>query len=75
MTREQIRSAALELNPADREALAEELLLSIGDTDRESIDAAWLAEAHRRDEAYAKGMTTARPVDQVIARLQRRTAQ
>lgn len=75
MTREQIRSAALELNPVDREALAEELLLSISEDDRQSIDSAWLAEAHRRDAAFAKGTMTARPVEDVLARFQRRAAQ
>lgn len=74
MTREQIRSAAFELDPTDREALAEELLLSIGDADRNSIDAAWLAEAHERDRAFRDGATTARPVDEVLARFQPRTS-
>lgn len=75
MTREQIRSAALELDASDREALAEELLLSIGHADRDSIDAAWLAEAHQRDQAFRNGTTTARPVDEVIARIKHRAAQ
>lgn len=48
--------AAFELDPSDRESLAEELLLSIGNADRDAIDAAWLAEAHRRDAAFAKGI-------------------
>ena len=73
MTREQIRSAALQLDPTDREALAEELLLSIDHAERESIDAAWLAEAYRRDESLRMGGTTARPVDEVIARIKQRT--
>lgn len=72
MTREEIRSAALELEPSDREALAEELLLSISDADREKIDAAWLAEAYRRDASFAQGRMTALPVEDVLARIQRR---
>lgn len=72
MTPEQIRSAAMDLDPAQREALAEELLLSLTDADRGAIDAAWLAESQRRDAAFTRGATTARPVDQVIQRLQRR---
>jgi hypothetical protein len=75
MTREQIRSAAMDLDPAEREALAEELLLSLTDTDRDAIDAAWLGEARRRDAAFASGATTARPVDHVIDRLKRRAGQ
>jgi putative addiction module component (TIGR02574 family) len=69
MTREQIKSAALSLDPAEREALAEELLLSLSDLDQAEIDAAWLGEAHRRDADYATGKTTAKPVDEVLARL------
>jgi putative addiction module component (TIGR02574 family) len=70
LTREQIKSAALSLDPAEREVLAEELLLSLSDVDQAEIDAAWLAEAHRRDADYAAGKTTAKPVDEVLARLQ-----
>jgi putative addiction module component (TIGR02574 family) len=69
LTRDQIKHAALQLAPAEREALAEELLLSIGEDDRQAIDAAWLAEAHRRDADFAAGKTGARPVEQVIGHL------
>jgi hypothetical protein len=69
MTKEQIRTAALQLDPADREALAEELLLSIGDADREAVDAAWLAEVARRDADFVAGKTGAKPVAAVIERL------
>jgi putative addiction module component (TIGR02574 family) len=69
LTKEQIKTAALQLAPAEREALAEELLLSIGETDRQAIDSAWLAEAHRRDADFRAGRTGAKPADQVIDRL------
>ena len=69
MTREQIRAEAMSLQPAEREALAEELLLSLTDGDRDAIDAAWLAEAHRRYAEYEGGRATASPVDEVIARI------
>lgn len=65
MTREQIRSAAMELDPAEREVLAEELLLSLPDADRDAVDAAWLAEARRRDAAFALGGTTARRMNEI----------
>jgi putative addiction module component (TIGR02574 family) len=68
-TKDQIKTAALNLDPGEREALAEELLLSIDDADRESIDAAWLAEARRRDADFAAGKTSAKPADEVIDRL------
>jgi putative addiction module component (TIGR02574 family) len=74
MTSEQIRDAALKLDPKEREALAEELLLSIGEADREVIDAAWLAEAHHRDAEFRAGRTHAKPVAEVVDRLSSRTA-
>jgi putative addiction module component (TIGR02574 family) len=69
LTKEQIMSAALQLPPAEREALADELLLSIGETDRQSIEAAWVAEARRRDADFQAGNTGAKPAEQVISRL------
>jgi len=48
LSKEQIKAAALQLDPVEREALAEELLLSVSDTDRAAIDAAWLEEVKRR---------------------------
>ena len=72
LSREQIRAAALELDPADREALAEELLLSVGADEREAIDKAWLQEACRRDAALISGKTSAAPVDEVLDRLQQK---
>ena len=69
MTTDQIRTAALKLDPVDREALAEELLLSIAQADREVIDTAWLAEARRRDAEFRAGRSHAKPVGEVISRL------
>ena len=69
LSRQQIKDAALRLEPGEREALAEELLLSIQEADRERVDAAWLAEARRRDAAYRAGNVTARPVDEIVTRL------
>lgn len=69
LTKEQIMTEAMKLDPVDRETLAEDLLLSVGGDDRAQIDKAWLAEAYRRDSALAAGKTTARPVDDVIRRL------
>jgi hypothetical protein len=65
MTTDQIRTAALSLDPVEREALAQELLLSIAESDREEIDAAWLAEAHRRDAAFCAGEPRLKLVDEV----------
>jgi putative addiction module component (TIGR02574 family) len=75
VTRDEIKSAALQLTPSEREALAEELLLSIGDADRQAIDSAWLAEIHRREAAFLAGKTGAKPADQVIDRLKAKAHQ
>lgn len=66
--RQQILAQAMTLDPTERAVLAEELWLSLEQADREAIDAAWLAEARRRDALYAKGETSALPVDQAIER-------
>ena len=71
MTREQIKSAALDLDPAERQALAEEILLSVTGEDRSVIDAAWLAEARRRVTPSARR----KPVDLVIDRLKNKSRQ
>ena len=72
LTAQQIRTAALELQPAEREALAEELLLSISGSERDEIDAAWLEEVRLRDAAFIAGKMSASPVDEVVDRLTRR---
>jgi putative addiction module component (TIGR02574 family) len=75
MTLDQIKSAALKLAPSEREALAEDLLLSISDADRAEIDAAWLDEARRRDALFAADPSRAKPADDVIKRLRARAQQ
>lgn len=69
LTKEQIQTAAMNLNPAEREALAEALLRSIDEVGVKEIDDAWLAEAHRRDIAYQAGKMRAKPVRDVLDRL------
>jgi hypothetical protein len=69
LTKEEIKSAALELAPAEREALAEELLFSVTEAERDAVEAAWLAEARRRDAAFGRGEVGAKRVEDVIARL------
>ena len=75
MTKEQIRTAAMELDPIEREQLAEELLLTLPDSEEAEIDAAQLEEAKRRSQAYSEGRETAKPVEEVIARLRARAGQ
>jgi hypothetical protein len=72
LNKDQIKAAALQLDPIEREALAEEILLSIDGVERDAIDSAWLSEAHRRDAAFIAGQATSKPVDEVIARIKGR---
>jgi putative addiction module component (TIGR02574 family) len=68
-TKEQLLAEAMALKPEEREALAEELWLSIPAQDRQAVDAAWLAEARRRDAAFAAGQIVAVPVDEAMNRV------
>ena len=72
ITMSPIRTAALALDAMERESLAEELLLSLSQEEQDSIDAAWLAEVHRREAALAAGKTGCKPVGEVIGRIGRR---
>ena len=65
MTKDQILSEAMALRPQEREALAEEILLSLTEADAAEIEAAWLAEVKSRDAAYCRGEIRAHPVDEV----------
>jgi putative addiction module component (TIGR02574 family) len=71
LTKDQIMTAVLELDPGEREALAEEILLSIGTADRQAIDEAWLAEVRRRDAEFRAGKMGAKPVDEVLSQISR----
>ena len=67
MTKEQILNEAQRLSRADREALAEELIMGVVDDQEQSaIDAAWAAEAKRRAEAVADGKIQTIPGDQAM---------
>ena len=67
-TKEQLLAAALELEPSEREALAEQLMLSLPPIDPE-IEKALIKEAARRQAKYEAGETSAIPVEEVLARL------
>jgi hypothetical protein len=59
----------LKLPPAERVALAEELLLSVAESDRGAVEAAWLSEVRRRDGQFLRGEVGAKNAGDVIARL------
>lgn len=72
LTREEIKSAALKLDPTQRGTLAEELLLSITPEEADAMDRACLAEAHRRNQAILEGKASTKPANEVIDRLLRK---
>ena len=65
---EAIFSAALSLPAENRAALAAKLLESL-EEDRADIEAAWVAEAESRLQAYDEGRLKATPIDEVLSSL------
>jgi hypothetical protein len=79
MTKEQIISEAKKLAWEDRAEIVEELMLSQSPEDSAAIDAAWCAEAKRRQEAVERGELEAVDGDEAMRRAyeairQKRTA-
>ena len=72
MSTDEIRDAALKLDREERARLAEELLTSLNDPDRPSIDAAWGAEAERRIDALDSCKSKAIPEDEVFRAIEDR---
>ena len=69
MTKAEVLIEAMSLSADDREALSDELRISLQDADRQQRDAAWLDEVRRRDAEFKAGRMTASPVDEVVTRL------
>jgi putative addiction module component (TIGR02574 family) len=69
MTKDQLLAEAMALDVREREALAEELLLTVDDGTREEIDAAWAEEIDRRIAEYERGEVKAVPADDMFRRL------
>jgi len=69
LTNEEIISAAMKLDPIEREALAEQLLLSLDANERDRVQREWLAEAHRRLAAWKAGNARTESPDDAIARI------
>lgn len=72
MTKDQLLAEAMSLEPHQREEIADALFASLTNAEPAEIDAAWLAESHRRDEAYRRGEVEASSVDEVIDRVHSR---
>ncbi len=69
LTRQQLFTEALALDPPVREALAEDILRTLGEAERTEIDEAWLVEMRKRDAAYRRGESATSTVDEVIFRI------
>lgn len=63
---------ALKLDPEDRIEVAQQLLASLDNLSEGEIEALWLAEAERRDEALDKGELKSIPAEEVFANLRSR---
>jgi putative addiction module component (TIGR02574 family) len=66
---EAVFHAALTLPPENRAELAEKLLKSLEDPEREAIDQAWAEEAERRLEVFLEGNQKAIPGEEVLKKL------
>jgi hypothetical protein len=71
MTKDQILTEAMALDPKEREALAEQLLLTV-DGDRAAIEAAWVEECKLRIEAVERGELPVVPGEQAMRSLRDR---
>ena len=74
----ELRAAALALNPAQRDSLALDLILSVLEFDEEpepGYDEAWAAELDRRLRSIEDGTAKLIPWEEVKARLGKRPAE
>ncbi|MGA2498154.1 MAG: addiction module protein [Tepidisphaeraceae bacterium] len=69
MTKEQVLREAMALASGDREAIADELFMSLDEDDGQTLRAIWLAEAKRRDADYAAGRIKASSVEEAVHRV------
>ncbi|MDP2823265.1 MAG: addiction module protein [Sulfuritalea sp.] len=67
MGRHEIIELAMQLEPAERFEVAEELLRSVEQVDPE-IDRLWLEEAERRLAAYRSGKLKGIPAEDIVFR-------
>lgn len=72
MTREQIKDAAMQLDPTDREQLAEELLYSISESEWDALDNAWLEEIQKRSDRLDQGIDFGIPLEDALKLIERK---
>jgi putative addiction module component (TIGR02574 family) len=69
MQTEAVLNEALKLPPIDRASIIDRLLASFDLKERSGLDQAWAAEAESRIDAYDKGKLKARPVADVLKKI------
>jgi putative addiction module component (TIGR02574 family) len=69
---ERVLNDALSLSPIERAELIQRLFQSFDVSKDNHIDPAWTEEIESRVEAYDKGLLTASPAEDVLARINRR---
>jgi putative addiction module component (TIGR02574 family) len=72
VTTEKVFNDALALPPIERAELIQRLFQSFDVPEDNRIDTAWTEEIESRIEAYDKGLLTASPAEDVLARINRR---
>jgi putative addiction module component (TIGR02574 family) len=71
LTLDQLAQQALQLPPASRAQLAEQLVESLAQADADEIRQAWAAEAIRRRDDLRSGSVQPIPGEQVLAEVRR----
>ena len=72
VTTKKVFNDALALPPIERAELIQRLFQSFDVPEDNRIDTAWTEEIESRIEAYDKGLLTASPAEDVLARINRR---
>ena len=72
MTQTEVIAEALKLDTRSRAELAKRLLESLEKLSETEIEALWIEEAERRDEAMDRGDLPAIPAEEVFAKIRAR---
>jgi len=74
MTVDELKQAAMRLDPTERASLARELLVSLDALSEPEVERLWLEEAERRRLLVEAGETRLVPMDEVFAQARARCA-
>ena len=67
-----IEKAALSLSIEDRTYLVRKLIAGLDEEEDQNVEQLWLDEVERRLADYDSGKTTARPAEEVFAKLKKK---